>query len=74
MEGLPKLVVLVLAMVAVWYFRRWFHAQRRNLTQRRSAPAAASAAIEDLVRCGLCGAFVAARAPACGRPDCPQPR
>jgi hypothetical protein len=54
MEGLPKLVVLVLAMVAVWYFRRWFQAQRRNLMQRRSAPAAASPGIEDLVRCGLC--------------------
>ena len=24
--------------------------------------------------CGVCGAYVAANAPGCGRPDCPRPR
>jgi hypothetical protein len=72
MEGLPKLLVLALVAVAFWYFRRWFNEQRRNLAQHRAPPPAA--AIEDLVRCGLCGAYVAPQAPACGRRDCPRPR
>jgi hypothetical protein len=81
--SLPKLILLVLIIVIVWYgyrymqrieaVRRTFRAEllRRQQAARPSPPVAA----EDLVKCATCGAYVAARgAGACGRPDCPWRR
>jgi hypothetical protein len=78
MIDVPKLVVLLLVGFFVWYAMRWVNgAAARN--RRRGAPPPSGRqrqqqAIEDLVACRVCGAYIAAGAPACGRSDCPQPR
>jgi len=70
MLAFPKLVVLILVIAAVWIGYRWLN----GLPRRRPAPSRPSLHAEDLVRGGVCGAYVAAAAPGCGRPDCPRPR
>jgi hypothetical protein len=77
MLGLPKLVLIVLVAVAVWYVGRRLSGPGRNLQRRRPAsppPAPPALEAEDLVPCKVCGAYVAAGAPGCGRRDCPQRR
>ena len=71
----PKLVFLILVGVAIWIVHRWLNGPARDLAQRRRArqPQRAIPA-EDLLPCRVCGSYVAAHAPACARPDCPQPR
>jgi hypothetical protein len=67
MLQLPKLLVIIAVLVAAWYVKRWL---ATTLPQRRpAAPPQPQRAIEDLVACRTCGAYVAA---ACARPDCPQ--
>ncbi|HEV2300823.1 MAG TPA: hypothetical protein VGR91_04565 [Stellaceae bacterium] len=86
MFGFPKLVLIILVFAAVWWGVRWLNAVPHELPRRRPRPerpprqqqrrAAGGAEIEaeDLLACGVCGAYVAASAPSCGRPDCPRPR
>jgi peptidoglycan/LPS O-acetylase OafA/YrhL len=69
--GLPKLIVLVLALLAAWCFYRWVNRAGRDLLRQRGAPRRTIDA-EDLTACSVCGAFVAAGAPGCGRSDCPR--
>jgi len=70
----PKLVVLILVFAAVWIGYRWLNGPRRDLPRRGSAPPRRAIPAEDLAACGVCGAYVSARAPGCSRPDCPRPR
>lgn len=83
MFGIPKLILLVGLLVAVWYgfklvgrVRELREAEVRRRTQEaasggRMAPGAMSE-IEDTVKCRVCAAYVPARgARACGRSDCP---
>jgi hypothetical protein len=70
----PKLVVMILVFAAVWIGYRWLNGPGRQLPRRRSPPPRRAIQAEDLVACGVCGAYVAALAPGCGRPDCPRPR
>jgi heme A synthase len=86
MFALPKLVLIVLLILAVWWVRRWLrnlarelprrHAPRREAPQQARGPVRPERRVEavDLAQCGVCGAYVAASAAACGRPDCPRPR
>jgi hypothetical protein len=86
MFALPKLVLIVLLIVAVWWVRRWLsnlarelprrHPPRPGPSQQARGPVRPERRVEavDLAACGVCGAYVAAAAPACGRPDCPRPR
>ncbi len=74
MFAFPKLIVIILVIAAVWVGYRWLNGVARELPRRRSASPRATSKAEDLVPCGLCGAYVAAGAPGCGRPDCPRPR
>ena len=78
MIGLPKLVLLLLLALAAWYGYRWLNGLGRPaaMPRRRAASPPPGPAIqaEDLVACGVCGAYVAAHAPGCGRRDCPNPR
>jgi hypothetical protein len=70
----PKLVFLLLVFGAVWMAYRWLNAPARQLRRRHPPAPQRALPAEDLVACGVCGAYVATRSPACGRPDCPQPR
>ncbi len=76
MFELPKLVVIILVFAAVWIGYRWLNGPARQVPRRRGPQPRPRQAIEaeDLVACGACGAYVAVRAPGCGRPDCPRPR
>ncbi|HWZ67851.1 MAG TPA: hypothetical protein VNW89_08490 [Stellaceae bacterium] len=74
MFAVPKLVVLVLIVVAAWVGYRWLNGLTRELPRRRPVSPHPAVSAEDLVSCGVCGAYVAAGAPGCGRPDCPRPR
>ena len=73
MIALPKLVLLVVLGFAVWYGMRWLNRAPSKIVRRREAPSP-QGAIQDLVACRICGAYIAADAAGCGKPDCPQPR
>ena len=72
-----KIVLLILLVWALWFAMRWVN---RAVPPPRRRPAGAGPgagpqrAIEDLVACRTCGAYVAAGASSCGRSDCPQGR
>ena len=72
MIALPKLVLLILVAFAVWYALRWLNRAPTKIVRRRQESAPRSA-IQDLVACRICGAYVVADARGCGKPDCPQP-
>jgi hypothetical protein len=76
MFDLPQLVSLILIVAAVWYGLRWLNGPPRGLPRRpgvrRGPPPRLEA--EDLVACPVCGTYVAAGAPGCGRRDCPRRR
>ncbi len=75
MIALPKILLFVAVAVAVWYALRWWQRTVPTIVRRREARSAPrQAAIEDLVACGVCGAYVAADAKGCGKSGCPQPR
>ena len=73
MIALPKLVLLVLVAFAVWYAMRWLNRAPTRIVRRREANSP-QPAIQDLVACRICGAYVATDAAGCAKPDCPQPR
>jgi hypothetical protein len=73
MIALPKLVLLILAALAMWYAKRWWNQSPTKL-MRRQQPPSPQPAIQDLVVCRVCSAYVAADAGGCGRPDCPPLR
>jgi hypothetical protein len=74
MIALPKLVLLILVGFAIWFAMRWTHGAPTRIVRRREAAPPRQAAIQDLVACRVCGAYAAADAAGCGKPDCPQPR
>ena len=79
MFSLGKLIVLVLAVAAVWYaFKAVGRAgEVRGARAAKAAGATPAARVdaEDLVACEQCGAYVSAgSARSCGREDCPYPR
>lgn len=76
MFSLPKLLVLALVILAVWYGIKWVsRANRLRAEQARPVgrrAAAGAARSEEMEKCRVCGVYVApASASACGRPDCP---
>jgi hypothetical protein len=77
MIAVPKIVLIVLLMFVVWYAVRWFNRQTAPRAVRRGPGAARSArpqsAVEDLVACRACGAYVAPSARGCGKAGCPRP-
>jgi len=74
MFAFPKLIIVVLVVAAAWVGYRWLNGVTRELSSRRPPPPNRAINAEDLVACEICGAYVAAGAGACGRPDCPRPR
>jgi hypothetical protein len=75
MISLPKLLLIAVVILAVWYAVRWLNrppaAARRRAQRLRPAPRLQA---EDLVPCAGCGADVAQTARSCGRAKCPLPR
>jgi len=74
MFAFPKLIVVILVVIAALVSYRWLNGLTRELERRRRAAPHPAVTAEDLVACGVCGAYVAATAPGCGRPGCPRPR
>jgi hypothetical protein len=74
MFAFPKLIVIILIVVAAWVSYRWLNGLTRELTRRRPRSPGSAINVENLVACTICGAYVAASAPSCGRPDCPRSR
>jgi len=73
MAGLPKLILIVLVILAVWYALRAFNRVRPQTPPQRSQVRPLIEA-EDLVSCRVCGTYIASSARHCGRAGCPQPR
>jgi hypothetical protein len=73
MFAFPKLMIVVL-VVAAWVGYRWLNGVTRDLPRRRMASPRRPINAEDLAACEVCGAYIAAGAPACSRPDCPRSR
>ena len=77
--SLPKLLVLALIIGVIWYGFKWatqLDRSRRKAVKDEAKPKAPDAAApdgaEDMVKCSVCGTFVAARgARSCGLGDCP---
>jgi hypothetical protein len=76
MIAFPKLILLVVLAVAAWCFVRWFNRAPSGIVRRRPASSAPprQRAVEDLVACRTCGAYVVADGGGCGKPGCPQLR
>lgn len=75
--SVPKLVLILLLILAVWYVSRVLDRGASALERRRrnaGAQVRGQSAIEDLVPCRACGAYVSPGARHCGRPACPKPR
>jgi hypothetical protein len=90
--SVPKLVLLIILILAAWYLSRVVNRgasvlerRRRNAAARPGSPGMRGqgtpgqgtrglGAVEDLVSCRTCGAYVSPGARHCGRPACPQPR
>jgi hypothetical protein len=74
MIEVPKLVVILVIAIIVWYAMRWWNrvvAPKAVHGRRDSAPRREQPKVEDLTACRVCGAYVAASARACGKPGCP---
>lgn len=74
MFAFPRLIVVILIIAAAWMGYRWLNGLTRELPRRRPTSPRPMINAEDLIACDVCGAYVAAGAPGCGRPDCPRPR
>jgi hypothetical protein len=73
--SVPKLVLIIILILAVWYISRLMNRGAFTLERRRRRAAARPRrhdAVEDLVSCRACGAYVSPGARNCGRPACPQ--
>jgi hypothetical protein len=81
---LPKLLLLAVILLLAWYGVRFVTrvgqvrqalrraAEQAAMNSRGRDPHTPRLLPEDLVKCGVCGAFVPAKsATNCGRADCP---
>ena len=74
MIAVPKIVLIVLLIFVAWYAVRWFNRVPPPVARRRPSPSPRpQPAVEDLVSCRVCGAYVAPSAHGCGKADCPRP-
>ncbi len=73
--SLGKLIVLVAIVVAVWYGFRFLgrlERQRKRRLRRQARAERERGGIGRMVRCPVCGAYVAADiSGSCGKVDCP---
>lgn len=77
-----KILLIAAVVAAVWYGIKYFTRPAKEDTAPKAAPkpggkSASSGdapAVEDMVRCAVCGAYQARNAAACERADCPARR
>ena len=77
--SLPKLILLIVIIYAVWRGFRFLGAVEKVRQRSDSTPRPAQekrradvANVEDTLKCRVCGAYVPARQPGrCNRADCP---
>jgi hypothetical protein len=75
--SLPKILIFVLVVGAVWWFFRRSQVKRRQQDEldrnpRTRAKNQAAKPIEDMKQCRVCNAYVpAVGAVRCGRENCP---
>jgi len=79
MPGFPKLLLIIVLLIAAWVVLRWIGKQAAPPVARRRAAAAGprpqpAIEAEELVPCRVCGTYMAANSPGCGRAGCPRPR
>jgi hypothetical protein len=76
MITVPKIVLIILAVIAVWVVFRWLNRAPSSLVRRQrphpQPQPQTRPAVEDLVACRLCGAYVAPGM-RCGKTGCPLP-
>ena len=76
--SLPKLLVLILIIAAIWYGFKWVGKLDRDRKDRlRNAESGSRGEDErDLVECAACGTYVTVGLDRCpeGRADCPMLR
>jgi uncharacterized protein len=74
--GIQKLILLVAILTAVWYGFRFIGrlaAERKALQRQGRQNRTPRRAVEDMVKCRLCGDYVPASGTAsCARADCPS--
>ena len=77
--SLSKLLFTGAVAVIVWYGYKWIGRLRNQRGQAdrprsRRGPPSSGGELEDMVKCRVCGSYVAAAgATACERGDCPYP-
>ncbi len=79
MLGIKELFFTVIVIAAVWYGYKWFDritkaAKREVEGSGKKAGARAVDQAEEMVKCRVCGIYIAADlGTGCGRDDCPYP-
>jgi hypothetical protein len=74
---LPKILLIVLVIGAIWWWHRRNQIKKREQAElernpSRRAKAKPAKPIEDMTQCKVCGAYVpASGAKSCGRANCP---
>jgi uncharacterized protein len=74
---LPKILLIVLVIGAVWWWHRRSQIKRREQAELDRNPRAAAKTkpakpVEDMAQCKVCNAYVPAKgASRCGRENCP---
>ncbi len=74
--SLTKLLLTVAIIAAIWYGFKYLgridRARKRALKGRKDEPGSAPTGAESLVKCPVCGTYVApGGVETCGREDCP---
>jgi hypothetical protein len=78
MPSLSKILILVAIISAIWFGFRLLgqlDRQRRDAARKEKGHSRAQHAkprqVDDMVKCDVCGTFVARGSNGCGKPACP---
>jgi uncharacterized protein len=78
MPSLSKILILVAIISAIWFGFRLLgqlDRQRRDVARkekdRARARGSAPRQVDDMVKCEVCGTFIARGSGDCGQPNCP---